>query len=515
MPLINGIKMACEPCIRGHRSTKCTHANERLMVPVRKPGRPLSTCPHPASRPCSCGRVTAAIPKKQACHCGPSKDAESPTTKPENGDSTSSSTPQSPVSKTPGSGYRVQKASSRGSNQSRRESVDPAALQRMDPKMLNILPAFDDISQKSATPLPDMSPYGGLGMTPAESPFGPVMYPMFQPHIQPPIMSPDSSKTTMASQSGSITGTQVLEQLAQSTPKMGSCCGGRNADNAASVPITLASVPSPPKPKLKSCCSSSNDSPKPDHKSDTISASDIPTPNSMMMSPFPAPVMMPNGMYAYYPQPTVFTYPPQYGSYLQPLQPEQWRQVMATMTFAGQGGMPSPYGIPGATPFPTPTAPQTPHSAAGTSHQCSCGASCECVGCAAHPYNEATQSYVRSAWQSMMDTGYTHVNGHGNGEVPTTNGHSVSVNTTTDTVPPIGSAEGTVSPAAPQTPSEAASGMSEEQALSANDFFFVSYPFGDSCAGEEASCPCGDDCQCLGCVIHGNPDQEVEIGAEV
>lgn len=68
--------------------------------------------------------------------------------------------------------------------------------------------------------------------------------------------------------------------------------------------------------------------------------------------------------------------------------------------------------------------------------------------------------------------------------------------------------DGTVSPPAPQTPSEAASGMSEEQTLSANDFFFVSYPFGDSCAGDTASCPCGDDCQCIGCVIHGNPSTD-------
>ena len=54
--------------------------------------------------------------------------------------------------------------------------------------------------------------------------------------------------------------------------------------------------------------------------------------------------------------------------------------------------------------------------------------------------------------------------------------------------------------------------MSEEQTLSANDFFFVSYPFDDTCGGEMASCPCGDDCQCLGCVIHNNsgPDEETE-----
>ncbi|RKF77340.1 putative copper fist dna binding domain-containing protein [Golovinomyces cichoracearum] len=69
MPLINGMKMACEPCIRGHRSTKCNHANERLMVPVRKPGRPLSACPHLKDYACGCSNVTAAILRKQTCRC--------------------------------------------------------------------------------------------------------------------------------------------------------------------------------------------------------------------------------------------------------------------------------------------------------------------------------------------------------------------------------------------------------------------------------------------------------------
>jgi hypothetical protein len=32
----------------------------------------------------------------------------------------------------------------------------------------------------------------------------------------------------------------------------------------------------------------------------------------------------------------------------------------------------------------------------------------------------------------------------------------------------------------------------------------VTYPFSEACMGEMASCPCGDDCQCLGCVVHGN-----------
>ena len=37
--------MHSEPCVRGHRTSRCTHT-ERILVRVRKPGRPLHACPH-------------------------------------------------------------------------------------------------------------------------------------------------------------------------------------------------------------------------------------------------------------------------------------------------------------------------------------------------------------------------------------------------------------------------------------------------------------------------------------
>lgn len=52
-----------------------------------------------------------------------------------------------------------------------------------------------------------------------------------------------------------------------------------------------------------------------------------------------------------------------------------------------------------------------------------------------------------------------------------------------------------------------------EPALSASDYFFVTYPFaGEGCAGDTTTCPCGDECQCLGCSIH-NSDITVGVGA--
>lgn len=55
MPLINGCKYSCEPCIRGHRATSCAH-NDRVLVEVRKPGRPLQSCGHRLDT-CVCGKL--------------------------------------------------------------------------------------------------------------------------------------------------------------------------------------------------------------------------------------------------------------------------------------------------------------------------------------------------------------------------------------------------------------------------------------------------------------------------
>ena len=147
-----------------------------------------------------------------------------------------------------------------------------------------------------------------------------------------------------------------------------------------------------------------------------------------------------------------------------------------------------------------------PSNALGTSHLCSCGDGCQCIGCAAHPYNEATQNYVRSAWNTAAED--TRVP---NGSVEGSNTNGVSILA----APAQHVTDGEASPPAPQTPSDAASGVSEEQTLSANDFFFVTYPFGGdtTCFGETASCPCGDDCQCIGCAIHGDNGDRALIDA--
>lgn len=488
------------------------------MVPVRKPGRPLSACPHPTTRgPCSCTKVTAAIPRKQKCGCGPTKTEELLQPKLEDSDVTAESTPKSPPSRASSAGNRVRKSSSKNGASGRRKSAVSAGLERTKPSMVNILPAHNGIPQNPTPPVSAETLYGNLHMSPIE-PYGPMMFPTFQPQMPPPMSGPENAMVDPNGHSDSITNPFVQNQPEEADPSMKSCCGGGGKKVASAIPAQTPETATPSsKPmselQAKSCCSSNINSPSLEPNTDAMPTPDVSNPGSVMVSPFPTPMIMPNGLYPYYAQPNVFTYPPHYGSFLQPLQPDQWRQVMASTNFAPPEPMPSPYGMPNQMPYHPPGAPRT---AGGTSHQCSCGASCQCIGCAAHPYNEATQDYVRSAWQTMADDAHI-IQTHGTAAHVQVNDHvngDISLGSLTHSVPTMGTTEDTKSPTAPQTPSEAASGLSEEQALSASDFFFVSYAFGDSCAGETASCPCGDECQCLGCAIHNNPNPAIETGTE-
>ncbi|PQE17527.1 copper-sensing transcription factor protein [Rutstroemia sp. NJR-2017a BBW] len=433
MPLINGLKMACEPCIRGHRSTKCTHANERLMVPVRKPGRPLSACPHPKDQPCGCGSVTAAIPRKQACHCGTDTPVSTPPLIPQRANSTPDAASPTQLS------FKVQKTTSRPPS-SRKQSFDPANLERMDLNQVNIMP-FDQHAQRI-----QMIPPSAYQMSSPPQSYG------FAP--QYPIMPQEF---------GGIPSIPLQHPQMHNLGEIKT--NGHTLSNGSSI-----SEPQPQQslPKSGGCCSSKKNQP-------------------LMPKPMPNPINSQNGFamnsFSQFPA-TVFTYPPTYGSYQNPLQPSAWAQGVRDMSFAQQ---------------PIPTAPLAfdPNAAPisenlETVHTCGCGDACQCIGCAAHPYNDATQDYVRSAWASMqIDQSDAY---------PTGNVASLPLQTQdikeNPTSPP------------PATPSSTASGNAEEQTLSASDFFFVNYPFSseEGCGGDTQSCPCGDDCECIGCTIHRGPE---------
>lgn len=521
MPTINGMKMACEPCIRGHRSTKCTHANERLMVPVRKPGRPLSACPHPKDQACGCGGVTAAIPRKQACGCGTNEPPVLSRPAPQDTSTTLADLP-SPTK----SAFKVQKGSGRPQS-SMKQSFDPANFERMDMNSVNIV-QFEQRTQSIQVPFPN-----GYATTGPPQPYGyiPQYSSMQTKYTQIPVQEPVHSLSTMLdSTNGFITtplpengfehnttelrmadtsGETPMSTMSGNIMNGGSCCappvpafngesngmaiGGSTTrpPNHSHSSSSASSLSEPPEIQAGSCCSSKprTDVPKLESFSSQGSPVDM-TPQTQhhvlpqSETPF-NPILYPQ----YLPQATVFTYPATYGSFENPLQPSAWLESVRANSY---NTAQPPNSVPPPVSFSTPIIP----GSLETVHTCGCGDGCQCIGCAAHPYNDATKEYVRNAWSeqgrrpevySNGTNGTSKSNGNGNGNVGI---QSQNIDT--------------VSSPAAQTPSSTTSGNGEaDQVMSAADFFFVNYNFdGEGCGGDTQSCPCGDDCECIGCTIH-------------
>ncbi len=501
------------------------------MVPVRKPGRPLSVCPHPPQQSCGCGSVTAAIPRKQACHCGSASHTQSPASNLVPGLAKSTGSPVGEAAQMPPEApsptkvaFKVQK-SSRPS--SRKQSFDPANLERMNMNQFNMLP-YEQRSQN----IPGSMPNGYIIAGPPQAYGFTSQYANIQPqyghmpleiHADPNgmngngihthsingytnglngnsglehvIESPLATPTTHASRdSGKFinggsyvspeTPANVIDGEIQTLTNGGSCCAPKQTNHSHNSSTSSISVSE--RPIKGSCCSSKSD-PEFKQKSSSEGGSAHVTP------PIPPEMLPQNGingisfnaaLYPQYgPQHTVFTYPATYGSFQNPLQPSAWRESLRSNNYSQ--ALPS-----GPQPFNAPVIPET----LDTVHRCTCGDGCQCIGCLAHPYNDATQEYVESAWALMKVERQTS-DQYDNHQPPSKG--------TISTQPPL--VDHVTSPTA-QTPSSSTSGNDEEQNLSAADFFFVNYPFmSDGCGGDKQSCPCGDDCQCLGCTIHRQP----------
>ncbi|EPE02795.1 grisea protein [Ophiostoma piceae UAMH 11346] len=218
--------------------------------------------------------------------------------------------------------------------------------------------------------------------------------------------------------------------------------------------------------------------------------------------------------------PAWYRYAPQFGTASTPLQQSQWRSSLIVMdglpatdgSVLGNGNgngngnddsLRRAFGGDGApgttTPAYTVVAAPTTADSDGTSHLCSCGDDCNCVGCVAHPYNAATQNAVQAAWQAIDDSSST------SSSTRTAKASTHAATTSTASATGIttfqlaNTSSETSSPVQEFTPSDTA----DDQPLSADDFLFVNYSVA-GCIGEDLICPCGDDCQCFGCTLH-NP----------
>ncbi|OCL06787.1 hypothetical protein AOQ84DRAFT_70910 [Glonium stellatum] len=405
-------KVACGPCIRGHRSSKCDH-KDRVLLEVRKPGRPLSSCPHPVGS-CSCERlvINYTIPKTSECAC-PS----------ENTPVAASSTP-APT----GGANRVQKSRHRKST----STFNPTVLQRAIEAKESSNSSASSQPTKIATNVAflESEPGSSNGPSPTSSTSStPHMNPTLPrrqsydsavqiserafagnggkewPHIQTSL----NGYRAIAPESGNLNGTsdcwkpkpkpKMSRQESEPLPRLqsGECCSSKPTE-----PVKEAQV-------KNSCCSGTKREPQ------TEMVAPIRMQPPVFQNVVPYQQLGPNGQF----HNIGAAYASIHGQM-------NMGNQQVPFALAHTGNTPSnammlPGYDFGPPMFAVPTVCQhhqgfgmasnhatNDDSANGLEHNCQCGDGCACFGCAAHPHNATMTHYLREM-SDFMRNGGTHV----------------------------------------------------------------------------------------------------------
>ncbi|KAJ5628038.1 hypothetical protein N7490_010266 [Penicillium lividum] len=469
MPLDEeGAKWSCEPCIRGHRSSKCQHF-DRLMMKVPKAGRPLAKCPHPKGT-CSCQKTFALmvrIPKGSSCVCRPLYKV--PATPNDSDQSTPASVPQV-ASPAPG---KVQKST-------RRQSHIHAAPEKIA-KALEAIPDKLKLEDGASNYL------AGL--------------PQHQPDLNGH-HSPNPNGTYSAA---------PAQDSTNDTPPKASCCSQK--PSPPPVPPVAPSAGG-------SCCGAkSSASVTPNHPNGQQSKSEQSNAwNGMSYSNFPQQSPWGNSMASTQPS---FMQP--FG--LQTVQSPQFYMgnYAPNVSSASYQDLMNGLGIPQSSMAQFGAHSQTNYAPAATSgdgcHDCKCGEDCQCLGCAAHPFNNTTRQHVQEMGVMMTfdgdehtpeaiatpyqmqsypsNTAITPLNLYMHQQSPMDNGMHQNQNVYESYSDPNSTMPSGYS--SPQTTHQM-----NQQLMHPSEYYTLEYPVGipSACSDITGSCQCGMDCACVGCLTH-------------
>ncbi|CAI7573813.1 unnamed protein product [Penicillium glandicola] len=502
MPLDEeGAKWSCEPCIRGHRSSKCQHF-DRLMMKVPKAGRPLAKCPHPKGT-CSCQKTYAVmvrIPKGSSCLCRPLYKV------PMDANESTQSPPPTKVSTSSPAPGKVQKSG-------RRQSTMQAAPENIA-RALENMPDKVKLEDGASNLVSDFSSPLGLDGS----------------HISP----------TAATQNQTTPSPKESTRQDSQSPPVSSCCS-QNQKPKPPIPTPAPTVAAAPAQNGGSCCGGS----RPSTTNQAVYA-------EADQQQLKQPIAWDDQSYMQFSMPQMPPWQnssiPTHGDYMHsamhqahPQQPSLHNAYMGTMIANSQPQMPQ-IGMPLAVTSPPPMAYSNLMNGLGITqpsmgpymfnnlepsynvppggdscHDCSCGEDCQCLGCAAHPFNTTTRKHV----QEM-------------GAMITFNGDDKNPEAINPykTLPFQGGAHSTPYPYFMQkTPSmdhgfqpipfdsysdpnsTLPSGYSSplsgnhhlnQQLMHPSEYYTLEYPVGlpSACSDTTGSCQCGSDCSCVGCLTH-------------
>ncbi|ODH17277.1 hypothetical protein ACO22_06278 [Paracoccidioides brasiliensis] len=502
--------LSSEPCVRGHRSSKCQHF-DRLMMKVPKAGRPLAKCPHPKGT-CSCQKLYAfmvRIPKGSSCLCRPLYQVPMVVTE--------SGTSVKPVASLPAASAssiantnRIQKRSSR------RSSLQTAP--ELVAKVVDEMETASNDNKVSSSPARNvrcshkteryfLPPRTSADCSNGQSPNGGLHLPDLlptQPQAQGSALEPPSTND--------------------------GCCASRK-------PMEPSSQPS------RSCCSTN--SPKSEEFDATV--------GEFKQEDGARSSQQPN------PHQSAQTIPPdrnwEHGSFLTPdLSVQTQEQHNIVPHFPNRNSIPH-FQMRGSsstpvTGYPSPNAvsqyqpihhPQSPFSSSNIPavafhsprlpndsqlHNCVCGDDCQCLGCASHPFNKTTREHVQQMGYllNFADDDQQSERSDNNANKPSFDGPPVPAefeyhNWSPSSLPfqnshqlpwngphtrPTLNGSGSSPSGGPTVYSSNRGEMMMQPAA----YYELEYPadYLDPCTNMTGTCQCGINCSCVGCLTHSGHD---------
>ncbi|KAF2452966.1 hypothetical protein BDY21DRAFT_148227 [Lineolata rhizophorae] len=369
-------KVACGPCIRGHRSSKCEH-KDRILLEVRKPGRPLSSCPHPAGS-CNCDRIVInyTIPKSVECSkCSPNDPIPA----------------DSSITKVKASEYNAQIGGPTGANRiqkSKRKSV----IARPTSTIERAVKEFEEggsetIERKPDQPKPsgNSSPLTSSGGASPKTSSGSTSHdvsPLLEGQTNGPVNVPNGPnqprlRLGLMGVGGAGAGPDVIGWDSQwpslsALPSNHTAPGKIQAGNQQATADGHQTNSLMPSSTRKSCCGGG--------ASTSSSSGQTAMPNTQMAQ-LPGLNFQHTDPYSYASMEaaTPFIHP-------------------AAHSMTQSGITPLSSGVPQH----TCGAMSHPDGSGSNAHNCNCGDSCECLGCAAHPQNATTIQWVKKHSEFMV-----------------------------------------------------------------------------------------------------------------
>lgn len=226
--------------------------------------------------------------------------------------------------------------------------------------------------------------------------------------------------------------------------------------------------------------------------------------------------------FAQVPQTTVYSMPATYATAENPLTARQQEFFQQNShVYTQQVPHYAPLGVVGSA-----APPAEAKEILSLAHNCTCGPTCQCIFCVAHPYNGPTRDRVQCLADLLSNDGVyspeTHLSPYGSpfhspadsSNIPTTN-HRMQIEDIlhpsdlprSREFSPSGYGAGGHSAMPNGSLAEAAQPAISSSGYLTMEYEFASMPY-ERCTDSTGTCRCRDACDCVGCLTHSGHDGE-------